>query len=127
LRFSYYQILLSKFDEKFQKLITAVQIQSTIIQWLLVCGVGVSIGAIVVFITTFPPQWVILTMLACVFVFVILILGNIRKLLLALIVFEIPFQLDINLGYREEVNALGALSGWNFSIASISLRFKLNG
>ena len=47
--------------------------------------------------------------------------GNVRKLLLAIILLDIPFQLDIHLGYREEYTEFGALGGWCISATTIAL------
>ena len=38
--------------------------------------------------------------------------GGIRRLLLALVVIDIPLQFDVNPGYRDDVAALSALSRW---------------
>ncbi|MFC2169332.1 O-antigen ligase family protein [Acidobacteriota bacterium] len=41
--------------------------------------------------------------------------------MLAIILLDVPLQLDIHLGFREEVEALGALRGWSLSITTIAL------
>lgn len=71
--------------------------------------------------TVLPPKWLMLVIAACLFAFVVVIVGNIRKLLLTLILFDIPFQLDIHLGYRTDIPEYGAIGGWNLSITSIAL------
>jgi hypothetical protein len=41
-------------------------------------------------------------MMATLCPFLAMIVGNVRKLLLAIILLDIPFQLDIHFGYRAE-------------------------
>jgi len=50
-----------------------------------------------------------------------MIVGNVRKLLLAIIILDIPFRLDIHLGYRTELTELGALGGWVISVTTVCL------
>ena len=47
--------------------------------------------------------------------------GGIRRLLLALVVIDIPLQFDVNPGYRDDVAALSALSGWTLSITTVAI------
>ncbi len=68
-----------------------------------------------------PSRWITLVFLALLLLLVVLLYGNLRKSLLVLILFDIPFQMDINLGYRDEVAEFGTLSGWSLSITSIAL------
>jgi len=58
---------------------------------------------------------------AILFPFVVMILGRLRELLLALIILDIPFNLDIHLGFREEMAKMGALPGFNVSVTTICL------
>jgi len=121
LRVSLLRTWSNDFNKILQKLLSTLQIQGSGLQLLFVCGIGITIGFVVVTITTLPPQWMILVIVACLFIFITIIIGNVRKIFLALIIFDIPFQLDTHLGYREEVEALGALAGWNLSITTIAL------
>ncbi len=44
-----------------------------------------------------------------------------RKLLLAIILLDIPFQLDMHLGIRQGVTDSGGLGGWCISVTTIAL------
>jgi len=48
-------------------------------------------------------------MMATLCPFLAMIVGNVRKLFLAIILLDIPFQLDIHLGYRTEAAELAPL------------------
>jgi putative inorganic carbon (hco3(-)) transporter len=49
------------------------------------------------------------------------LLGHLRTLFLALIVIDVPLQVDINLGYRTDVADLAALGGFNVSLTTVAL------
>ncbi|MCB9504480.1 MAG: O-antigen ligase family protein, partial [Deferribacteres bacterium] len=98
-----------------------IRIPKNFLWWVFVVIAGMSIGFGVLKMTILPPKWLILVIAACLFLFIIAVVGNIRKLLLALILIDIPFQLDIHLGFREDIPSFGAIAGWNISITSIAL------
>jgi putative inorganic carbon (HCO3(-)) transporter len=50
-----------------------------------------------------------------------LVVGNLRRLLLAVVVFDIPFQWDMNFGYHMDAAKLGAFGGLNFSLTTIAI------
>jgi hypothetical protein len=104
-----------------QALLGKMPLKSLSFQWLLICIAGIAICWVAVTITSFPPQWISLFFLACFLILVVLISGNVRRVLLAIILLDVPLQLDIHLGFREEVEALGALRGWSLSITTIAL------
>jgi hypothetical protein len=46
---------------------------------------------------------------------------NLRRVLLTLVLLDLPMQWDIHLGHRDDVAALGALGGWNISVTTLCL------
>jgi len=95
--------------------------QSALFQWIIIITVGIFIGLVTLAITLFPPKWIILLILAAIFTFAAVMTGKIRRFLLAAILLDIPFSLDIHFSYREGDGAMGALGGWNISITTIAL------
>ncbi len=82
---------------------------------------GVALGLFFVKTMALPSRWAFLVLLAGLVPFVSMIVGNVRNLLLAVILLDIPFQLDINIGFREDIAAYGALAGWNVSATTVAL------
>ncbi|NOG83481.1 MAG: hypothetical protein HND49_06665 [Planctomycetes bacterium] len=95
--------------------------RGSVLQWIILSLLSMVAGVGAIKTAELPPQWIVLVSLALLFLFVVILYGNIRKSLLTLILFDIPFQFDINIGYRDEVAEFGALGGWNLSITSIAL------
>src|SRR5687768_8056519 len=46
---------------------------------------------------------------------------NVRRVLLALLLLDLPLQFDMNIGNREDVAVLGSLAGYNLSITTAAL------
>src|SRR3954463_15157614 len=46
---------------------------------------------------------------------------RLRRILLAITVLNIPFPVEVHLGFREEVGALGSVSGFQISLTTIAL------
>jgi putative inorganic carbon (hco3(-)) transporter len=91
------------------------------LQWIIISVAGIVLGIYTIGVVSFLPQWALLLVTAALFPFIAMIVGNIRKLLLTIIILDIPFQLDTYLGYRTEFADLGALGGWNVSVTTICL------
>ena len=91
------------------------------LQWLLVAGVGILAGLATLKMLALEPRWFMLVFAACGFAIILLIVNDVRRLLLTLILFDIPFQLDIHLGFRDDIPSYGAIGGWSLSITSIAL------
>ncbi len=53
--------------------------------------------------------------------FAAMVLGRARKLLLGVILLDIPFQLDIHLAFRNDVAGRGAVEGLNVSATTLAL------
>ena len=82
---------------------------------------GLLVGLYLLSALSLPEKYLSLFLLALFSFLVFMIVGNVRRLLLAIILVELPFQLDIYLNYREEFANLGAIGGLNISVTSLSL------
>lgn len=105
----------------FARGLTAKTGRGSVLQWTVVGIVGIILGLFSTAVPSLPPQWAPLFVLAVLCAFLAMIVGNVQKLLLAIIILDIPFQLDIHLGYRPEVGALGALGGLSISATTLCL------
>ena len=83
--------------------------------------VGMILGSSVVLVGLVQPQVAALVLLALLAPFVLIIIGNAERLLLAVILLEIPIQLDTYLFFRPEADALGSLGGVNLSVTPLCL------
>jgi putative inorganic carbon (HCO3(-)) transporter len=50
-----------------------------------------------------------------------LLIPQIRRLLLAIIILDVPFRIDTNVGYRTDIEAIGGIPGFNVSLTSFAL------
>lgn len=101
--------------------LTARTGQGSVLQWTIVGVVGILLGIYAMAVSSLPPQWAPLFVLAVLCPFIAMIVGSARKVLLAIIILDIPFQLDIHVGYRAEAAELGALGGFGISATTVSL------
>lgn len=106
---------------KIQSRPIALRLNGSSLQWLLAGGTGLVLGFATVIIADMPAKIGMLIFIACLFLFTAIVYGDLRKLLLLVVFFDIPFPLDVVLGIREDVEALGALGGWNISVTTIAL------
>ncbi|MBI4787666.1 MAG: O-antigen ligase family protein [Chloroflexi bacterium] len=83
--------------------------------------VGVALGSAAIFIPYLPALWAPFVVLAIVFPFVAMMVGSVRKLLLAAIIFDIAFPMDIHLFYHPAEAEFGALGGLNISATTVAL------
>src|SRR3712207_4144047 len=83
--------------------------QRPVWQWLIVGMVGIFLGIYTLGLESFPAQWALLSLLAGLFLFVAIIVGNLRRLLLAIIILDIPFQLDIYFARGGAISEMGDL------------------
>lgn len=90
-------------------------------QWAVAGIVSFVLGVATLTAPALPSQWAPLFLVAVLCPFVAMIVGNVRKLLLGLMILDIPLQLDINLGYRTDAATLGALGGFNLSATTVAL------
>jgi O-antigen ligase len=91
------------------------------IQWLFAAGIGLMLGVFILFVFRLPSKWVPLLIIAAIFPFLILVIGNLRKCLLALILLDIPFQLDIAIRSHWIFESTGVINGYIISITTICL------
>lgn len=82
---------------------------------------GIGLGVCILAFSSLPSQWLPVFLLGALFPFLGMIFGDVRKLLLAAILLDIPLRLDIHLGYRPEVAELGSIGGFGVSITTVSL------
>src|SRR5262249_47747384 len=82
---------------------------------------GLILGVLTVESCSLPRRWALLLMAALLFIFTLPVIKSLRKLLLAIILCDIPFRIDIHLGFREEVARLGSDSGFDVSVTTIAL------
>ncbi len=68
-----------------------------------------------------PPEWAPLVAALVVFPAIAVVTGQFRKLLLAVILLELPLPLDVYLRYNEEYASLGAVGGINISVTTLAL------
>lgn len=92
-----------------------------ILQWAVVGLAGLVLGIFLTQASSLPQQWVPLSVLAVLLAFIAMIVRNLRRLLLAIIVLDIPLQLDTHLFYRAEVADLGGIPGLGITATTVSL------
>jgi len=83
--------------------------------------VGVVLGISVLAVSFLPSMWAPLAILAIIFPFLAMIVGDARRLLLAMVLLDIPISLDIHLGNRDEALAFGAIGGLGISVTTVAL------
>ena len=92
-----------------------------ILPWLLAGMGGALLGVYALGISILPQRLAMLAVLAFLLPIGLLIAGNVKKILLGVILFEIPLQLDAYLGHQEAIADLNAISGINISITTLCL------
>jgi putative inorganic carbon (HCO3(-)) transporter len=91
------------------------------IQWLTIILSGLFLGFYILFTFKLPSKWIPLFIFAALFPFVVLAIGNLRKILLALILLDIPLQLDFSLNSSWYLDYIGAINGYLISLTTICL------
>lgn len=85
-------------------------------------GAGLVVAAYVLTITALPTRWTLAFIFVGLgFLGAALLLGSVRNVLLAALLLDIPFRLDIELGYAVESGEQGALAGWLVSVTTMAL------
>lgn len=95
--------------------------RDTVIACFAACAIGLMLGGYALLFETLPLEWAILSLLAVLFVFFVMIVARIRWLLLAVVLIDIPLQLQNTLFYREADADYGAIGGVNVSITLMAL------
>ena len=91
------------------------------LQWIIAAMVGMGLGLYVVGISLFPQKYIPLFGAIVFGIPFLIIFGHLRELLLAVVLLDIPFQLDKYLFYREDIADLAVLGGLNVSVATFAL------
>src|SRR5436305_57342 len=89
--------------------------------WMVVVAAATILGVGTAAASLLPARLVPLALLAIVCPFLAMMVRDPRRLLLALIVLDIPLQMDVHLFYRFEPAKLGALGGLNISLTTVAL------
>lgn len=90
-------------------------------EWAAVVGVGFGLGLIAVVGAAAPKPLGYLVLIAAAAPFLLVLGRNLRRLLLALVIFDIPFQWDVNFDYRESAAKLNSLGGFSLSLTTLAL------
>ena len=91
------------------------------LQWGAAGLVGLFLGIYSVVVWSLPSKWALLSIPVVLAPFVAMVFGQVKKLLLAVILLDIPLQLDINLAYRAQADSIGAIEGLNVSVTTMAL------
>ena len=94
-------------------------------KYILFSFLGILVGISVLLYHIIPGRWGLIMLIALAGCFGLMIIGNLRKILLALIIIDIPLRWDIYLGARFVDYSLGNREGFLLSITTISLMVLL--
>jgi putative inorganic carbon (hco3(-)) transporter len=84
--------------------------------------VGCGTGLVAAYAASDPRQPTALILVGAIFgASVAVIVGDIRRLLLALVLLDIPLQWDVYFGYRTDIDRLFALAGFGLSMTTLAL------
>ena len=105
----------------FSKLVHFSHRESLPTAYLIAALIGFSVGFCLLMIFSLPRQLMFMLIIMALCSFAIMIIGDIRKPLIAIIILDVPFQVDIYLSFQEEAALLGAIPGYNISLTTICL------
>lgn len=83
--------------------------------------VGLLLGGYSLLFPRLPLRWGVLSLVVVAAPFVVLAVGDVRRLLLLIPIFDIPIQLDGHLFYRDALASWGSIAGFNYSLTTIAL------
>ena len=83
--------------------------------------VGLLLGGYSLLFPRLPLLWGVLSLVVVTMPFVVLAVGDVRRLLLVIPILDIPLQLDGHLFYREALASWGSIAGFNYSLTTIAL------
>src|SRR5438874_2832678 len=81
---------------------TRPYLDQRLFQWLIAGALGIGLGLYVLVAATMGDKWTILLTVAMLCPFLLMIVGDVRRPLLALIVLDTVFQLDTNFYFQEK-------------------------
>lgn len=89
---------------------------------ILIAGVlGIGLGIYVLVAAFLPIHLASILIFAVLFAMIAAALGQVKKLLLGVILIELPFQFDVYMNYRSLASDLNALPGYNISLTTLCL------
>ncbi len=91
------------------------------LQWIIILAVGLAVGLYVVLLPYIPPEVAPVSLFVLLALFALLLFGNLERVILAVLIFDIPLAIDMHVGYREELELLGAFAGLNISVMTLAL------
>jgi hypothetical protein len=92
--------------------------RAAVLQWIIAAAVALALGVYLTAAISWRPDWAPFFALAALFPFLALIVGDLRKLLLAMVLVETSVPLDISLFTDWNANSLGAIGGLYVSLTS---------
>ncbi|HWH94440.1 MAG TPA: O-antigen ligase family protein, partial [Baekduia sp.] len=84
-------------------------------------AVGAALGMAAAVVAADPSDRAKLVLVALIAPFVVALVGDLRRVLLAVVLLNIPFQWDVYFGYRDDIDRLAALAGWGVSATTLAL------
>lgn len=93
----------------------------TLLPWLAGGLIGLGVGGTLITLVALKPTWPVIISLALLLPFGMMIVGQIQRVLLAVIILEIPIGLDSYLNYQDAAAELGAIGGFNISLTTCCL------
>ncbi len=94
---------------------------AALLQWGTVGLVGALLGLFLLRVISLSSPWPALLLIAATVPFVAMIAGTARRVLLTVIVLDIPFQWGIHLNYDSIAGNRGAIGGLGISVTTIAL------
>ena len=90
-------------------------------QGLAVLLVAPLLGLIALRVATSSSIFAPLLLVLAVTPFVALVVGSLKRLLLAIVIVGVPLHIEVNFGYREDLGELGAIAGLSVSATTVAL------
>jgi O-antigen ligase len=90
-------------------------------QVLIAVGTGGFIGVYLTIITNMSSKVMLLGAVAIMAPFAVMIVWNMKKVFIAIIIFDTSLQLDTYLFYKDEPSELGAIGGLGISVTTMAL------
>ena len=87
--------------------------------WLVASALGLFFGVYTIALSTRSPHWRPLFIIAVLLPAVGIIVGDLRRLLLAALVFDVPFSIGHHFGYNIDAAKLGSLGGLDVSLTTV--------
>lgn len=89
--------------------------------WLIAALVGITVGAYTIEISMRSNHWKPLLIMAALLPAVGIIVGDLRRLFLAALIFDVPFSIGHHFGYNLDAAKLGSLGGLDISVTTVAL------